>query len=95
MNPLITSGISLAWHSIRRTFSIICVLLVAAGIYYSVYRTFIKPRPTENYSQKAEQIINNETNYYPNKRIFFFGITLFGTDLGISKYEYPKDKVKK
>ena len=85
INPLIEQGISLGWHSIKRTLSVICVLLVCAGLYYAVYRTFIKPRPTESYAQKAEQIQNYEYNYdYSDKDIAFFGLRLWKVRLGIT-----------
>lgn len=54
-------------HSIFRTFSVICCLLVCAGLYWAVYRTFIKPRATESYAQKATNITNVENYYYPQE----------------------------
>ena len=92
MNPLVLAGMQAGKHAIMRTLSVICVLLVCAGLYWAVYRQFIKPRPSESYQQKAEQITNIETNYYPNKKVFGLGVTIFGFDIGISKYDYSKEK---
>ena len=90
---LIIAGGNAVKHAIMRTISILCVLLVCAGLYYAVYRTFIKPRATESYAQKAENITNIEYHYYPNKRVFFVGVNLWGVDIGVGKYAYP-EKVK-
>lgn len=81
MNPI---GV-IAWHSIRRTVSVICVLLVCAGLYWAVYRTFIKPRDTASYEQKADTISNIEYNYdYSEKDLAFFGIKVWKLRLGIT-----------
>ena len=88
INPLITSGIGLARHAIMRTLSVICVLLVCAGLYYAVYRTFIKPRPTESYSQLVQAggtNYNIEYNYNECDKKFFLGLKLWGFRLGLSK----------
>ena len=87
--------IDVSKHAILRTVSVLCVLLVVAGIYYAVYRTFIKPPKTESYAQQATTINNTEHNFYPNKKIFGLGITLWGFDIGITKLDYPKEKEKK
>lgn len=92
INSIIEAGVNATKHAVLRTISVICVILVCAGLYWAVYRTFIKPRPTESYAQQAEQITNNETNYYPNKKVFGLGLTLWGWDLGITRYDYPKKK---
>lgn len=85
INPLIAQGVTLAWHSIRRTLSVICVLLVIAGLWFAVDKAFIHPRKQESYQQKAEQIQNFEYNYdYSDKDIAFFGIKLWKLRLGIS-----------
>ena len=82
MNPIA----SVVKHSLLRTLSVICVLLVVAGLYYAVYRTFIKPRPAESYAQKAETINNTEYhNYYDGDSKFFIGIKLLGFKFGITK----------
>jgi uncharacterized membrane protein len=84
-NPVLTVVGNATKHAILRTISVICVLLVCAGIYYAVYRTFIKPRPTESYSQKANQIQNYEYHYdYSEKDIAFLGIKLWKIRLGIT-----------
>ena len=81
-------------HAVLRTISVICVLLVCAGLYWAVYRTFIKPRATESYAQKADTITNIEHNNYPNKKVFGVGVTFWGFDIGITKYDYPKKTEK-
>ena len=82
MNPIA----SVVKHSLLRTLSVICVLLVVAGLYYAVYRTFIKPRPTESYAQVVQA---GGTNYnieiYNPEDSFFLGVRIFGLKFGISK----------
>ena len=58
---LIISAGKATKHAIMRTISVICVLLVIAGICWAVYSAFIKPttNPNETTSQNAEEIINN------------------------------------
>ena len=90
MNP-ITSAVK---HSLLRTVSVICVLAVIALLGLGIKR-ILYPRATESYAQKAEQITNNETNYFPNKKVFGLGLTLWGWDIGITKLDYPKEKEKK
>jgi uncharacterized membrane protein len=85
VNPVITAVGNATKHAILRSISVICVLLVCAGVYYAIYRTFIKPRPTQNYAQKAESITNNEWNYdYSDKDIAFLGIKFWKIRLGIT-----------
>ena len=85
MNPIIFPVANAAKHAVLRTISVICVLLVCAGLYWAVYRTFIKPRSTESYAQKAEQITNQEWHYdYSDKDIAFFGLKLWKLRLGIT-----------
>ena len=85
MNPIASTVIQGTKHAILRTISVLCVILVCAGIYYAVYRTFIKPRPTESYAQKAENITNTEYHYdYSDKDIAFLGIKLWKVRLGIT-----------
>ena len=89
MNP-ITSAVK---HSLLRTVSVICVLAVIALLGLGIKR-LLYPRATESYAQKADQITNIEHNYYPNKKVFGLGLTLWGLDIGIMKYDYSKE-VKK
>lgn len=85
MNPLVLAGANMVKHSLLRTISVICVLLVCAGLYWAVYRTFIKPRATESYAQRAESISNVEYNYdYSDKDLAFFGLKLWKFRLGIT-----------
>ena len=81
----------LAVHSLSRTFSVFCVLAVIALLGLGIKR-ILYPKPTESYAQKAEQITNIEHNFYPNKKVFGLGLTLWGLDIGITKYDYAKDK---
>ena len=82
---------SVVKHSLLRTFSVFCVIAVLALIGLGVKR-ILYPRATESYAQKAEQITNIEHNFYPNKKVFGLGLTLWGLDIGITKYDYSKDK---
>lgn len=90
MNPLLTTGIDLAWHSFRRFISVLVWVLVLAGLSWAVYAGIIRPvtKPNPTLTQNAQEITNNY--FYPNKKVFGFGINLWGLDLGIVKYEYPK-----
>ena len=85
MNPVA----SVVKHSISRTISVLCVLAVIALIGLGIKR-ILYPKPTESYQQKANNIINNETNYYPSKKVFGLGLTIFGFDVGISRYDFDK-----
>jgi len=88
MNPLFIAGANATKHALTRTISVLCVLLVCAGLYYAVYRTFIKPRPTESYAQTVQaggKNYNIEITNPDDK--FFIGIKIFGLKLGISKPE--------
>jgi flagellar biosynthesis/type III secretory pathway M-ring protein FliF/YscJ len=51
-------------HSVMRTVSVLCVLLVIAGIAWAVYAGIIRPitKPNASTSQKAEAITNNYIN---------------------------------
>ena len=85
VNPIIDTAVNATKHAIMRTISILCVLLVCAGLYYAVYRTFIKPRPTESYAQKADTITNQEWHYdYSDKDIMFLGIKLWKVRFGVT-----------
>jgi predicted permease len=76
-------------HAILRTLSVVCVLTVIAGIGWSVYVALIRPhtKPNPTTTQNANTI--NNTYYYPNKKVFSFGATVFGLDIGLVKYSYP------
>jgi len=96
INPLIEQGTSLVWHSIKRTLSVLCVLAVIALLGLGVKRLLYPPK-TENYSQLVQaggSNTNIEYHYYPNKKVLGLGLTLWGWDIGIMKYDYPKE-VKK
>jgi hypothetical protein len=77
-------------HAIFRTISVLCVIAVIALLGLGVKR-ILYPKASESYQQKAEQITNIEHNLYPNKKVFGIGITLWGFDIGIMKYDYPKE----
>ena len=85
MNPLFIAGAQATKHAITRTVSVLCVLLVIAGLWFAVDKAFIHPRKQESYQQKAEQITNNEWNYdYSDKDIAFLGIKLWKIRLGVT-----------
>ena len=87
MNPIVDAG----KHAVLRTISVVCVLAIVGLLALGVKR-ILYPRATESYAQKAEQITNIEHNFYPNKKVFGLGLTLWGLDIGIMKYDYPKEK---
>ena len=93
INPLINEGIGLARHAIMRTLSVICVLLVCVGLYWAVYRTFIKPRATESYAQVVQSGgINYNIEIYNPEDTFFLGVKIFGLKFGITKPTVKKIK---
>ncbi len=51
-------------HSVMRTLSVLCVLLVIGGIGWAIYAGIIRPvtKPNASTSQKAEAITNNYIN---------------------------------
>ena len=67
------------------------VLGLIAYLVWSAYVTFIKPHtnPTHTTEENAEAIYNY--NYYPNKKVFGLGGTLWGMDIGVVKYSYPQN----
>lgn len=73
VNPLVTAGLQIGWHSVKRTASVITTLLVIAGIAWAIYAGIIRPvtKPNPTTTQKAEQI----TNY--NVRPSSFGCVNF------------------
>ena len=93
MNPIAIAGVQAVKHSLLRTFSVLCVIAVIALMGLGIKR-ILYPRATESYAQKAENITNIEHNYYPNKKVFGLGLTLWGWDIGITKLDYPKEKKK-
>ena len=54
-------------HSLLRTLSVVCTLLVIAGLAWAVYVMAIKPHTRPTPTQRAEQIINQTYNY-PEKK---------------------------
>lgn len=77
------------------SFGIKFILIFGAigGLLWSVYVTIIKPHtnPTPTTSQNAEQLTNYYYYYYPNKKILGVGFTLWGMDIGLTKYDYPTE----
>jgi hypothetical protein len=85
MNPIILPVANAAKHAVLRTISVICVLLVIAGLWFAVDKAFIHPRKQESYQQKADSITNQEWNYdYSDKDIAFFGLRLWKLRLGLT-----------
>ena len=85
MNPLVLAGANATTHAILRTFRVVCVLLVCAGIWFAIDRAFIHPPKTESYAQRAEQITNTEYHYdYSDKDLAFFGFKIWKIRLGIT-----------
>lgn len=91
MNQLFEIGAQATKHAISRFISVLCVFLVVAGIWWAVYRQFIHPRATENYSQLVQSggVNYNIEIYNPEDR-FFIGVKVLGLKFGISKPEVKK-----
>ena len=62
---LISKGVEVGWHAIKRTFSVVITLLLIAGIGWLVYVGMIRPhtKPNPLTTQKAENISNLTENY--------------------------------
>lgn len=65
------------------------VLGLIAYLSWSAYVTLIKPHtnPIHTTEENAQAIYNY--NFYPSKKVFGFGFSLFGMDIGVVKYSYP------
>ena len=76
-------------------FTIVAVITLVAGLCWLIYAGAIKPvlHPNPTTTQNAQSIQNNE--YYPAKRVFGLGFTLWGTDIGIFKYDFSNKPVIK
>ena len=85
MDTLISSGIGIAWHSIRRTISVLCVIAVLGGIAWLIYVGMIRPhtKPNANVKNTADQMIQ----YTIEPRPTFFGCANF-------RIEQAKEKEK-
>ena len=93
MNSVANTVVQGTKHAVLRTFSVICVLAVIGLLGLGVKRILYPPK-TESYAQKADTITNIEYHYYPNKKVAGFGFTLWEWDIGIMRYDYPKEKGK-
>jgi hypothetical protein len=100
MEPFIWAKVfDFSWTTIKKILSLIFKILVIVGLpilaLWGVYVLTIKPHtnplPTTTQNQAAEEIINTTINYYPNKRVFALGGSIFGFDLGIVKYDNTKE----
>ena len=87
-------------HSLARTLSVVCVMLVLGGIGWAVYAGIIRPvtKPIPTTTQKADKITNNYNNPKPQeianvieeqvkkrRKKFFLGVVLWGVELGVGK----------
>jgi hypothetical protein len=70
------------------------LILGLVGLFiWMCYVTFVKPhtKPTPTTTNTAQVINNYFYNFYPNKKVFGLGGSLWGMDIGIAKYDYPKE----
>lgn len=72
-------------------FKVLVIVGVPILVGWMIYITIVKPHtnPAATTTQKADKIEN--IYYYPNKKVFSLGGTLWGMDIGIVKYDYPKE----
>jgi hypothetical protein len=54
-------------HSLLRTLSVVCTLLVIGGLIWAIYLAFIKPHYKPTPTQRADTI-QNYTYNYPEKK---------------------------
>ena len=80
-------------HSLQRTLSVVCTLLVIGGLCWAIYVAFVKPNvnPNATTTQNAEQIDN--VYYYAQEESFFFGVRIFGLKFGITKNKQAKKPI--
>jgi hypothetical protein len=104
MEPFVWAKVfDFSWTTIKKILSLIFKILVIVGLpalaLWGVYVLAVKPHtnpmPTTTQNQQAQQITNITENYYPNKRVFALGGSLWGFDLGIVKYDNAKLPVVK
>lgn len=104
MEPFMWSKVfDFSGNTIAKTLSFVfktlAILFIVIGIPallgWMVYVSLVKPHtnPNPSTTQTAELIENKY--YYPNKKVFGLGFNLWGVDIGISKYDYPKEVVTK
>ena len=88
---MVETVVKVVKHSLLRTFSVICVMAIIALLVLGIKRILYPLRfPTT--TQNAEKI--EITYIYPNKKVLGIGITLWGFDIGISKYDFPQKPIK-
>ena len=86
MNPLAIAGINAVKHSIMRTISVICVLLVIAGLAWAVYAGIIRPITKPNPSNTQQGQRDNYNVTVAPKQTFF----------GCMRFNIPKpEELKK
>ena len=96
---LVAKAVDMSASALGKSTSVVIKGLVVLGIVvavgWAVFVTYIKPHtnPTPTTSQKAETITN--VYEYPSKRVFSAGFTIFGTDIGIVKYDYTNRPIVK
>lgn len=95
---MMAKAVDMSGAALGKATSVVLKGLLVIGLIalfaWMCYVTFVKPHtnPLASTEQNAEQI-NNEY-YYPNKRVFGFGITIWGLDIGVYKYSYPPQTIK-
>ena len=74
MDPLVATGLDIAWHGFKRWVSVIVWTLVIAGIGWAIYAGIIRPttKPNPTTHQEAAQIVN-----YTLEPRSYFGCTNF------------------
>jgi len=82
MNPLFIAGANATKHAILRTISVLCVVAVAAGLWFAVHRLF-NPKPTT--TQQAKRDFINVNVYREQAR--FWGLKFGWLKLG---FDIPK-----
>jgi len=78
-------------HSLLRTASVVCTLLVIGGVCWFVYVGMIKPHTNPTATQKAESIINQTYNYPEHKGFINLDLLWGWVKVGLG----PPKKAKK
>jgi len=94
MEPFLWSKVfDFSFPTIKKILSLIFKIMLIVGIpaliLWGSYVLFVKPHTNPNpTTEENAQVIYHFTINVPAKRVFGFGGTLWGTDIGVVKYDF-------
>jgi len=92
---MMAKAVDMSGAALGKATSVVLKGLLVIGLIglfvWMCYITFVKPHtsPIHTTEENAEAIYNY--NYYPSKKVFGVGGTLWGMDIGVVKYSYPQN----